>query len=237
MRILIVIPVYNEGKIIKQNLEQLFNYTQANLSGYDFKIVLADNNSNDKTGEIVKKMAEQNNKIIYQYYPQKGKGLAILQTWQKFQDEFDIFVFMDADLATDLSALLPLVEAIKNGYDIAIGSRNLKGSIVTRDLLRKLFSLGYQLLSKIILKTKISDLACGFKAVNKKVVLEIVPRIKNNQFFFDSELVYLAEKRGYKIKEIPIKWAEARKAKESRVNIWHVSWQYFKELLRLRAQK
>lgn len=238
MRILIAIPAYNEEKIIKENILQLNKYLEANLLTDDYLIVVADNNSTDQTAQISKELAAQNEKIDYFFVAQKGKGLAIKSAWQNYVNDFDVFVFMDADLATDLSALNNLIRELKNGAEMAIGSRYLKDSQVKRTFLRRLFSLAYRLFLKIFLSTKIKDFPCGFKAVNQKVVKNIIPQIKNTTWFFDTEMVYLAEKQGYKIKEVPVKWHEPRtKENKSRVNLFKVSWQYFQEVLRLKFRK
>ncbi|MCX6745528.1 MAG: glycosyltransferase [Candidatus Parcubacteria bacterium] len=235
MKLLIVIPSYNEELVIENTLLKLAAYAQQFLTDYDYQIIAADNKSTDKTKEKARQLLAKINRLAYLFIEQKGKGLAIKRTWQKYQDDFDFFVFMDADLATDLSALLPLISALaKENYDLAIGSRNLKDSKIQRSLWRRFFSFGYGLLAKLILGTKISDSTCGFKAVNKKVVQEIMPLVKNQTWFFDSELVFLAEKKGFKIKEIPVCWAEPRKLDKSKVNVLKVSSQYLKELLRLR---
>ncbi|MBD3359420.1 MAG: glycosyltransferase [Candidatus Buchananbacteria bacterium] len=234
MRILFVLPVYNEEKIIKENLLQLNTYLADNLVD-EYLIVVADNNSTDRTAEQIQKLVEQNKNIYYFFIKQKGKGLAIKAAWQKYIDSFDVFIFMDADLATDLSATNGLIQEIKNGADMAIGSRYLKEAKVKRTVLRRLFSLVYRLFLKIFLGTKIKDFPCGFKAVTPRIVKEIIPQIKNNTWFFDTEMVYLAEKNNYKIKEVPVKWHEPRtKGNKSRVNLLKVSWQYFKEVLRLK---
>ena len=238
MKVLIVIPVYNEEKIIKNNIIFAYKFFQASLSGYDWKILVADNCSRDLTGSIVKGLLNEFPNLEYLYFDQKGKGLAVLGAWQKYKDDFDIFAFMDADLSTDLSSFLPLIQAIENGFDLAIGSRYLKDSVVNRSALRKVISWFYRKIAWIILGTRIKDLPCGFKAVNRKVVKEIVPKVKNTNFFFDTELIYLAEKENYKIKEITIKWHELRVGiDKSKVNILRVSWLYLRELLKLRSRK
>lgn len=237
MSILIVVPAYNEDKIIKDNLIKLDDYLQINLAD-DYLIVLADNNSTDQTANICQALSQKNNKIDYFFISQKGKGRAVLKTWQHYLADFDIFIFMDADLATDLSAMILLLKALQQGNDLAIGSRYLKDSQVKRSVLRRLFSAVYRLFLKIFLGTKVKDFPCGFKAVKQNVVREIVPQIKNQAWFFDTELVYLAEKNSYKIKEIPVKWQEPRTSEnKSKVSLIKVSWQYFKEVFRLKFSK
>ncbi|HDQ23168.1 MAG TPA: glycosyltransferase [Candidatus Uhrbacteria bacterium] len=238
MKILIAIPAYNEEKIIRENVLKLFNFLDQNLGGYDYKVIIADNNSGDQTGSIVKDLEKNIEKLEYFYLSQKGKGLAVMRAWQKFQAEFDIFVFMDADLSTNLKALPFLIEAINQGYDIAVGSRYLKGSETDRSLGRKFFSFGYRLALKIMLGMKTKDLSCGFKACNQKVIKEILPQIENQTWFFDTEMVWLAEKKGYKIKEVPVHWREPRGHEDkTRVNLLGVSWLYLKEIWRLKKRK
>jgi hypothetical protein len=150
---------------------------------------------------------------------------------------------MDADLATNLNDLPRLISAIaKEGYDVAYGSRFAKGAKVERSLLRKIFSFSYRLIAKLLLNLKISDLPCGFKAINKKVRDELLSKIKSQAWFFDSELLILAEKLGYKIAEIPVNWREPKElGRSSQVKIISLSLDYFKKILaikkRLKCQK
>jgi glycosyltransferase involved in cell wall biosynthesis len=238
MKILIVIPAYNEEKIIKENLIKTARFLKENLRSDDYQIVLADNNSKDNTKEITLGLINEYLEIKYFFAPQPGKGNAVISAWQHYQNDFDYFIFMDADLATDLKGLILLVDGLKQGNDLVIGSRYLPDSRVKRTMGRRIFSLAYRLFIKILLKTKIKDMPCGFKAINQKIVRQILPLIQNHSFFFDTELVYLAEKQGYQIKEIPVIWQEPRtKENKSRVNLAGVSWQYLKELWRLRSKK
>jgi glycosyltransferase AglD len=238
MKILIVLPSYNEAKILEANITRLLEFIKANLSGHYFKIVIADNNSQDNTKEIALALQAKYPQVDYLFAPQQGKGNAISAPWLKWQDDFEIFIFMDADLATDLEALPKLILGIQAGNDLAIGSRNLPQSQVKRALFRQIFSLGYRLALKILLKTKIKDMPCGFKAVNQKVIKQIAPKIQEMTWFWDSELVYLAEKHGYKIKEVPVKWREPRSGEDkSRVSFMQVSWLYLKKAWQLKFRK
>ncbi len=239
MKVLIVVPVYNEEKIIRNNLSNLADFLRNNLNNYDdYLLVAVDNCSTDNSANLIKELAEKREKLFYFSVSQKGKGSAVIKAWQNFQNDFDIFCFMDADLATDLQSLPNLLKAIEENYDIAVGSRYLKDSQIKRSFIRKLFSFGYRLVIKMMIGTKIKDLPCGFKAVNQKIVKEILPNIKNQTWFFDTELIYLAEKQNFKIKEIPVKWFEPREQEDkSRVNLFGVSWLYFKELLRLKKDE
>jgi glycosyltransferase AglD len=238
MKILISLPAYNEARLLEPNVSSLVFFVRENLSEAEIKIIITDNNSKDDTASISQELLKKFPEVDYIFVPVQGKGNAISACWQKWQDQFDVYIFMDADLATDITALPNLVAGINEGFDLVIGSRYLPESQVEKSLGRRFFSFGYHLVLKGLLNTKIHDMPCGFKAVTQKVVNVIVPKIKNHSWFFDSELVYLAEKAGYKIKEIPVKWAEPRVGDDkSRVSVLKVSWQYLCEAWRLRWQK
>ncbi|MGB9880459.1 MAG: glycosyltransferase family 2 protein, partial [Anaerolineae bacterium] len=135
-------------------------------------------------------------------------------------------------LSTDLSAFPPLINSlIDSEYDVAIGSRLKKGAQVQRGLKREIISRIYNLMIKVMFFNKFSDAQCGFKAVTRRAVREIVPLIKDQDWFFDSELLLLAERLGYKIYEVPVKW---RDDPDSRVNIVNTAWEDIKGLFRVR---
>ncbi|MEK7202948.1 MAG: glycosyltransferase [Patescibacteria group bacterium] len=236
MKLLITIPAYNEEKILRQNVLAVAYFLAAEIKNYDWQIIISDNNSTDKTKEIAQKLAAENDKIKYFFVKQKGKGAAVISAWLAF--DADIYCFMDADLSTDLSALPKLISAIaKDGADIAYGSRFAKGAQVERGWLRSLFSSCYRFIAKLILNLKISDLPCGFKAINKKVKDELLPKITNQEWFFDSELLILGEKLGYKMSETPVVWREPRSdSSESKVKILSLSFDYFKKILAMKTR-
>src|SRR3989344_2606335 len=196
MKVLIVIPAFNEESILKQSVLKIFDFCKNNLSGA-YQIIIADNKSTDKTAKIAQGLAQRLRPVDYLYVNVKGKGAAIRSGFNKYSA--DIYCFMDADLATDLSALPLLIKGINQGWDVVIGSRFAKESKVKRSLLRKIFSRGYHAVAKVFLNLKIKDLPCGFKGINAKVKENVLPQVRNNEWFFDSELVVLAEKQGYKV--------------------------------------
>ncbi|MEA3398716.1 MAG: glycosyltransferase [Patescibacteria group bacterium] len=229
-------PAYNEELILKKNILKLLAFCRKDLDlDLNWQIVIADNQSMDRTKEIGQKLAMDNQKIDYLHLNQKGKGAAIRTGWTEYSA--DIYCFMDADLATDLTGLPLLINGILEGHDAAIGSRFHFQSKVGRSLFRKFVSHIYRLMLKIVLKIKINDAPCGFKAITHEVKEEILPQVKNNDWFFDSELVILAEKKGYKIKEIPIVWEDFREGEDkSRVNILKVMKQYLREVILLKKR-
>ncbi|MFA6215730.1 MAG: glycosyltransferase [Patescibacteria group bacterium] len=234
MKIVIAIPAYNEEKILEKNVLKIFEFCKNNLAG-DWQIVIADNKSIDQTSAIGKNLASRHPEIKYLFVGVKGKGAAIKAAWQDFSA--DVYCFMDADLATDLAALPLLFSGIGEGSDIVIGSRFHSGSQVERSLVRRVFSLGYHLALKILLQTKIKDMPCGFKAINSKIKESLLPLVLDNEWFFDSELVILAEKKGYKIKEIPVVWHDPREGfDKSRVKPVSLALAYFKKILILKKR-
>ncbi|MFH2136498.1 MAG: glycosyltransferase [Patescibacteria group bacterium] len=233
MKILIAVPAYNEESILAENATKIYNFLKKNIAE-EWQIIIADNNSTDRTGEIGKNLEKNLSEIKYLNIPEKGKGRAIRAAWENAAA--DVYVFMDADLATDLSSLPALLAAVgKENYDIASGARFHKNSKVQRSLLRKFISKIYRFVLRLSLGLKTKDTPCGFKAVNHKVVKNILPQIKNNEWFFDTEMIILAEKQNYKINEIPIIWTEHKKTgRKSRVNFIKVSFGYLKEIWRLK---
>ena len=230
----ITIPAYNEEFLIYDSVNKLLNFCENNLQNYDWKIIIADNNSTDRTAEIAKKLeGESNGKIFYKFIPPKGKGLAIRESWRDFDADF--YVFMDADLATDLAALPVLINELENGYNLVIGSRFIKGSFAKRPLVRKITSKVFSILTRLIFGLKIKDYPCGFKGADKNVINKILPQVKNNAFFFDTEMVIRSATGGMKIKEIPVIWRDRDKtASKSRVNILKVTKEYLRELSKLK---
>ena len=234
MKILIVLPTYNEEKVIRANVEKVIEFCRLNLP-IEWQLIIADNASSDRTAAIGKILAAEYPEVNYFFVAQKGKGAAIAKSWQKF--DADIYSFMDADLATDLSALPKLISAIIAGSDLAIGNRFDRNSRVERSVSRWIYSYGYSWAARILLGTKIADLPCGFKAINTKVKNEILPAVTDSQWFFDSEFVIRAEEAGYKIDQIPVTWHDLREGTDkSRVKALAVAKAYFIELIKLRKK-
>lgn len=195
---------------------------------YDFRIMIANNGSTDNTLEIAKGLSN----ITAIHLDEKGRGRALRKAWT--ESKADVMCYMDVDLSTDIGDLPRLIDAIAmENYDIAFGSRLIRGSKTRRSLKRELLSRGYNFLVKLLLGVKFSDAQCGFKAVNKKIVREIVPMVKDNGWFFDTELLVLAERKGYRIKEIPVGWEER---KDSKVGIFETVFGYIGNLVRLRRR-
>src|SRR3989339_662672 len=235
MKILVALPVYNEELVVEKNSIIVLNYLQKNFPTDEVMVVIADNNSTDRTGEISKQLASEQSGIKYLFITQKGKGNA----WRTamLQSEADVYLFMDVDLAVELTAVRPLVENIVSGYDLAIGSRYLPDSKVERSWSRGVISATYRFLAGTLLGVKVSDFTCGFKAISHEVREKVLSLTQDNMFFLDTELIALVKKQGYKIKEVPVNWSEFRDLeRKSTVNIFRTTNEYLVKIFKLRKR-
>jgi hypothetical protein len=163
----------------------------------------------------------------------KGRGRALKAAW--LASEADILAYMDVDLSTNLSSFLPLIAPLATGHsDLSIGSRLLKGAMVTRQWKREVISRCYNLLIKAMFGNHFSDAQCGFKAIKPSVAQELVPQVKDGEWFFDTELLLVAEERGYRISEVAVDWIEDL---DSRVDVASTAIKDIEGLLRVRAQR
>ena len=231
----IVIPVYNEEHVLAESVATLRKFLAQSASGgaHQYRIVVADNASTDETLAVAQRLAQKYADVASLHIPQKGRGRALRAAW--LTSPADILSYMDVDLSTDLAAFPPLVEAIASeGYDIAIGSRLARGADIRRSLGREVTSRTYNVMIKGLFFTRFSDAQCGFKAASRRAVQELVPLVENNEWFFDTELLILAEKAGYRVKEIPVHWLEDP---DTRVNVPKTVWEDVRGLLRLRWKR
>lgn len=224
----VVIPVYNEERQLRDSILKLRNFLKDNLK-IPWRIVIADNGSTDGTLKLAQELGKEFPDVQSVHIEQKGRGRALRRVWLESQS--DIVSYMDVDLSTDLSAFPPLIGAIIEGNDIALGSRLSSGARVKRSLKREIASRIYNIIIKIIHQTRFSDAQCGFKAMSRKAAGELLPLVKDNEWFFDTELLILAEKMGYRIKEIPVKWIEDQ---DSTVKIMNTAYKDIRGLLRLK---
>ncbi|MCJ7522051.1 MAG: glycosyltransferase family 2 protein [Dehalococcoidia bacterium] len=224
----IVVPVYNEEKALPKCVSILHDFLSNNLSR-PWQIVIADNGSEDGTLAVTKALSQQYSNVTYVHLDLKGRGRALRKTW--LESDADIVSYMDVDLSTGLDAFPELLESLDEGYDVAVGSRLMAGSKIKRSLKREVTSRGYNLLIKMMFCSSFTDAQCGFKAVKRDTVQELVPLIKDQAWFFDTELLLLAGMKGYRIKDVPVEWVEDV---DTRVRIVSTAWEDIKGLFRLR---
>lgn len=206
----VVLPVYNEGAILQKNALILYNYLDR-VADFSWNIIIADNGSIDKTSEIAEELSSKYNNILYKYIPLKGRGYALRDVF--LRSNADIVSYMDIDLSTNLRYFKLLIEGIRCGYDISIGSRLMQGSRIKRRLDREIASRIYNFLVHLLFFNRFSDAQCGFKAFRTEVVKQLVPLVKSNSWFFDTECLLLAEYNKYRIFEVPVEWIEDIKTK------------------------
>ena len=226
----IVIPVLNEEKGLPVAIAKLTEFVKAH-PGRDWRFKVADNGSTDRTQQIAQELAKGRPDLTVTYLTQRGRGRALKKAW--LESTADVRCYVDVDLSTDLRHLPRIVDAIADGgYEVAIGSRLVKGSeIVGRSLKREITSRGYSLLFRTMFFTPFHDAQCGFKAISARAAEAIIPHIKDTSWFFDTELLLIALKNGWKIKEVPVRWEDDP---DSRVKVLKTAWEDVKGLLRLR---
>ena len=229
----IVLPVYNEAHVIAGSVERLRAYLQETNFPYSWRIVVADNASTDTTLAVAHQLEDTYPDVTVVHLPQKGRGRALRKAW--LESQADAMCYMDIDLSTDLAALLPLTKAVlEEDYDVATGSRMTRGSQITRSLRREITSRGLIFLIKVAFLSKLSDTQCGFKAITRQAAQELLPRVENEEWFFDTELLLLAEKGGYRVKDIPVRWVEDT---DTRVNVLKTVAEDLGGLLRMRFKR
>ena len=229
MLVNVTLPVYNEEKILSASVRTLHEFL-THRCRFDWEIVIADNASTDGTLSVAGELARQFTGVRVAHLDQKGRGRALKSVW--LQSSADILSYMDIDLSSNLFAFPPMIEAlISGGFDIAIGSRLLKASTTRRSLKREIISRGYNYLVKSFFLTKFSDAQCGFKAITKQVAGDLLPKVEDVGWFFDTELLILAEKKGFRIFDLPVSWIEDL---DSRVKIVHTAVEDIKGLIRVR---
>lgn len=232
-RVDVVIPVYNEAKVLEQSSLTTLALFDQNPQ-YDWRLVIADNGSNDGTSELARELEARDPRMKALVLTVKGRGLALREAW--LSSDADIVSYMDVDLSTDIAHLPELIAMVaERGCDVAIGTRLAKGSKTDRQLKREITSRGYVALIRLTFpRLRISDAQCGFKALNRRAVEAVVPRIENRMWFFDTELLILAHKAKLKICELPVRWVED---KDTKVKIVSTALEDVRGLARMRFRR
>ena len=211
----IVIPVYNEERALAASIHRLHHFLDVHLP-LSWQITIADNASTDITPEIARTLAAELDRVRVLRLEQKGRGRALRAAWSA--SGAAVVAYMDVDLSTDLHALLPLLAPLLSGHsEVAIGSRLARGSRVTRGPKRGLISRTYNRILHVALRARFSDAQCGFKAVRADVLPELLEAVRDQSWFFDTELLIAAQRRGMRVYEVPVDWVDDP---DSRVDIF-----------------
>ncbi|HTW98275.1 MAG TPA: glycosyltransferase, partial [Acidimicrobiales bacterium] len=202
----VVVPVHNEEIDLEPCIRRLRSYLDSSIP-FDSVITIADNASEDGTWHVASRLAREVPGVRALRLGEKGKGRAIRHAWSS--SDADVVAYTDVDLSTDLNALLPLVAPLVSGHsDVAIGSRLARGARCRRGPKREISSRIYNFLLRAVLRNGFSDAQCGFKALRRSDAELLLPAVRDNAFFFDTELLVLAERNGLRIHEVPVDWTD-----------------------------
>jgi glycosyltransferase involved in cell wall biosynthesis len=202
----VVIPVYNEEAGLAHSVRRLHRYLSVEFP-FSWRIVIADNASTDATPAIARELAAELSGVRCLRLERKGRGRALRAAWAASGAR--VVCYMDVDLSTDLRALLPLVAPLISGHsDLAIGTRLAPGARVARGPKRELISRAYNGLLHAVLHARFSDAQCGFKAVRRDAIDDLLAGVRDDSWFFDTELLVLAQRRGLRIHEVPVDWVD-----------------------------
>ncbi|PKW10174.1 Glycosyl transferase family 2 [Streptomyces sp. 1222.5] len=202
----VAVPVFNEEKDLEPNVRRLHAHLRDTFP-YPFRITVADNASTDRTPLIAARLAEELPEVAALRLPEKGRGRALRAAWSG--SRAPVLAYLDVDLSTGLAALLPLVAPLISGHsDLAIGTRLAPGARVVRGARREVISRCYNVLLRCTLAVGFSDAQCGFKAVRREAAERLLPLVRDGEWFFDTELLVLAERAGLRIHEVPVDWVD-----------------------------
>jgi glycosyltransferase involved in cell wall biosynthesis len=225
----VVIPVYNEQEVLAASVRTLRDYLSQHFT-FAFEVTVADNASIDATLQIANALSSEFPEVEVLHVDRKGRGRALRAAWSR--SVADVVAYMDVDLSTDLSALPPLLEPLLEGRaDLAIGSRLAAGAEVTRGLKREVISRSYNILLRTLLGVGFSDAQCGFKAGRREAIQPLLAAIEDEAWFFDTELLYLAQRRKLSVHEVPVCWTDDP---DSRVDILATAYEDLRGVKRLR---
>ncbi len=201
----VVIPVHNEEVALADTVRRVTRHLDS--LPWTWQVTIADNASTDGTPLEAHRLAKEYPGVRVVTLAEKGRGRALKRVWS--ESDAEVLAYMDVDLSTDLNALMPLVAPLLSGHsDLAIGSRLSRGSNVVRGPRRELVSRGYNVLLRSTLRTRFSDAQCGFKAIRRPVAQALLPLVEDDTWFFDTELLVLAERSGMRIHEVPVDWVD-----------------------------
>jgi glycosyltransferase involved in cell wall biosynthesis len=228
-RVDVVLPVYNEEHVLERSVRSLHLFLTDNMS-HEWRILVADNGSRDQTFALALRLSEELENMAAVHIPEAGRGRALTRAW--LESDADVLSYMDIDLSTDLEAFPRLVSAVADrGYDIAAGTRLGPGTETTRSFKREVLSRGFVLMINLAFGTRLRDTQCGFKAIRRECAQQLLPLVRDTGWFWDTELLLLAAKGGWKVQFVPVRWLEDP---DSRVKVLQTVWRDIRGLGRMR---
>ncbi len=202
----VTIPVFNEERDLEECVRRLHGHLRASFP-HPFRITIADNASTDATLKIAERLGRELPEVLAVHLGEKGRGNALRKVW--LASPAPVLAYMDVDLSTDLAALAPLLAPLISGHsDLAIGTRLTRSSRVVRGPKREFISRSYNLILQSLMGARFSDAQCGFKAIRADVAQRILPHTLDKEWFFDTELLVLAERCGLRVHEVPVDWID-----------------------------
>lgn len=224
----VAIPVYNEEAALEPAIRRLLSYLKESFP-HRFVITIADNASTDSTMDIASNLCSELSEVRAVHLDRKGRGLALRTVW--LESEAAVVAYMDVDLSTDLAALGPLIAPLLSGHsDLSVGTRLNRNSRVVRGAKREFISRSYNLILRGSLGARFSDAQCGFKAIRSDVARALLPSTVDDSWFFDTELLVIADRAGLRVAEVPVDWIDDP---DSSVNILRTSIDDLKGIVRI----
>jgi len=225
----LIIPAYNEKKIIESTLKKVVNFLTKKT--YSWEVIVVDDGSTDGMSAIVKKWGAKNVSLI-RYEENRGKGGALKEGVRRAVGKY--VIFSDADLSVPIETVDVLINEIKRGSQVAVGTRRAEGSeiVVHQPLFREYLGRVYTFLTRVVTNTKVSDFTCGFKGFTNDAAKKVFSKSLLNRWAYDSEILFLAKKYGYGIKEVPVEWTDRG---DSRVRVGNAVVTSLIDLLKIRV--
>jgi glycosyltransferase involved in cell wall biosynthesis len=213
----VVLPALNEADIIEQTVDKISQTLKT--CGYTYEIIIAEDGSTDGTDKKAEKLTQLSYVRHLHSDKRLGRGMALSNSFR--QSNGAVLIYMDVDLATDLKHLSQLINAVTaDGYLLATGSRRLSQSNAKRTFTRSFASKSYNFMVRLFLRSKVKDHQCGFKAFQREMILPLLDEVTANHWFWDTEVLVRAQRKGYKVKEFPVEWKSTR---ETKVKLFHDS--------------
>ncbi|MDI9633736.1 MAG: glycosyltransferase family 2 protein [Methanolinea sp.] len=230
----VVIPVYNDRESLSRAIPSAIAALEA--AGYPFELIVAEDGSTDGSASVAEEWERRDNRVRLLHSDTRlGRGRALSRAFSAARG--DIVCYFDVDLATDLAHIPELVGSVREGHDIATGSRLLPESKIARSSSREIASRVYNFLVRRILGSRVHDHQCGFKAFRRERLLALLPEVRDTHWFWDTEVLVRAQRKGYSVREFPVRWREGRGTTVRRRDVWEMGRAIFRLWWQLHVEK